>query len=193
MRYHENSFGELSKCTKSSLTHGHIYISIRGWFNIKMSFYQSRNSYYGDKTILWLSYLHNGISYTGKMTSLYGIKAMIIGKHHADPALTTVSHEMILHNVYFNIHIQLQTFYQRIEAEWCIYASVSYVIIGSDNGLLPNRHQAIIWTNAGILLTGPLWKNFSEILIKIHKFSWKKMHWKCRLQNRVYFVSAPMC
>ena len=28
--------------------------------------------------------------------------------------------------------------------------------IGSDNGLLPGRHQAIIWTNAGILLTGPL-------------------------------------
>ena len=25
-------------------------------------------------------------------------------------------------------------------------------IIGSDNGLMPGRHQAIIWTNAGILL-----------------------------------------
>ena len=24
-------------------------------------------------------------------------------------------------------------------------------IIGSDNGLLPDRHQTIIWTNAGIL------------------------------------------
>ena len=40
-------------------------------------------------------------------------------------------------------------------------------IIGSDNGLLPGRHQAIIWTNAGILLTGPLGTNFSEILIEI--------------------------
>ena len=28
-------------------------------------------------------------------------------------------------------------------------------IIGSDNGLSPGRRQAIIWTNAGILLTGP--------------------------------------
>ena len=27
--------------------------------------------------------------------------------------------------------------------------------IGSDNGLLPGLHQAIIWTNAGILLIGP--------------------------------------
>ena len=29
-------------------------------------------------------------------------------------------------------------------------------IIGPDNGLLPGRHQAIIWTNAGILSIGPL-------------------------------------
>ena len=28
-------------------------------------------------------------------------------------------------------------------------------IIGSDNGLSPDRRQAIIWTNAGILLIGP--------------------------------------
>ena len=28
--------------------------------------------------------------------------------------------------------------------------------IGSDNGLSPARRQAIIWTNAGILLIGPL-------------------------------------
>ena len=33
------------------------------------------------------------------------------------------------------------------------------------------RHQAIIWTNAGILLTGPLGTNFSEIFIEIYIFS----------------------
>ena len=38
-------------------------------------------------------------------------------------------------------------------------------IIGSDNGLSPSRRQAIIWTNAGISLIGPLGTNFSEILI----------------------------
>ena len=43
-----------------------------------------------------------------------------------------------------------------IEAEWRIYASVNYAIIGSDNGLSPGRRQAIIWTNAGILLIGSL-------------------------------------
>ena len=34
--------------------------------------------------------------------------------------------------------------------------------IGSDNGLSPSRHQAIIWINAGILLIGPIGTNFSE-------------------------------
>ena len=51
-------------------------------------------------------------------------------------------------------------------------------IIGSDNGLSPQRRPAIIWTNAGILLIGPLGTNFSEILIKIYTFSFKKMHLK---------------
>ena len=46
------------------------------WFNIKMSSYQYRKSYCGDKTILRPSHLHNGISYTGKTTSLYWIRAL---------------------------------------------------------------------------------------------------------------------
>ena len=52
------------------------------------------------------------------------------------------------------------------------------IIIGSDNGLSPGRRQAIIWTTAGILLIGPLGTNFSEILIEIHTFSFKKMRFK---------------
>ena len=52
------------------------------------------------------------------------------------------------------------------------------IIIGLDNGLSPGRRQAIIWTNAGILLIGPSGTNFSEILIKILTFSFKKMHLK---------------
>ena len=51
-------------------------------------------------------------------------------------------------------------------------------IIGSDNGLSPGRRQAIIGTNDGILLIGPLETNFSEIFIEIHTFSFKKMHLK---------------
>ena len=41
------------------------------WFNIKMPSYQYRKSHCGDKTVVRSSYLHNGISYTGKTTSLY--------------------------------------------------------------------------------------------------------------------------
>ena len=48
-----------------------------GWFNIKMPSYQYRKSHCGDETILRPSYLHNGISYTGNMTSLYWIRALI--------------------------------------------------------------------------------------------------------------------
>ena len=50
--------------------------------------------------------------------------------------------------------------------------------IGSDNGLSPGRRQAIIWTIDGILLIGPLGTNFSEILIGIQTFSFKKLHLK---------------
>ena len=48
-------------------------------------------------------------------------------------------------------------------------------IIGSDNGLVP--------TSAGILLIRTLETNFSEILGKIHSFSFKKMHLKMSSAN----------
>ena len=73
--------------------------------------------------------------------------------------------------------------------------------VGSDNGLSPGRRQAIIWTNAGILLIGPLGTNFSENLIEIHIFSCKKMHLKmssgkwrpfCLGLNVLMFVSTPI-
>ena len=53
---------------------------------------------------------------------------------------------------------------------WCrIYASVSRVNIGWDNGLSPIQRQAIISTNAGLLSMGPPGTNVSEILIEIQK------------------------
>ena len=51
-------------------------------------------------------------------------------------------------------------------------------IIGSDTGLSPDRRQAIIWINAGLLLIGYWGTNFSEILIGILTFSFKKMRLK---------------
>ena len=61
-------------------------------------------------------------------------------------------------------------------------------IIISDNGLSPYRCQAIIWTNAGILLIVPLGTNFSEILIEIPAFSFKKMRLKVSSAKR-----RPVC
>ena len=61
-------------------------------------------------------------------------------------------------------------------------------IIGSDNGLSPDRSNAIIWTNAGLLLIGPFLTNFSEILIEILTFSFKKMRLKVSSANR-----RPFC
>ena len=58
-----------------------------------------------------------------------------------------------------------------------IYVS-NLTIIASDNGLSPGRRQAIIWTSAGILLLGPSGTNFSEILVEIITFSFKKMRLK---------------
>ena len=51
-------------------------------------------------------------------------------------------------------------------------------IICSDNGLSPGRRQAIIWTNAGILLIRTLGTNVNEILGEIHSVSFSKMRLK---------------
>ena len=61
-------------------------------------------------------------------------------------------------------------------------------IICSDNSLSPDRRLAIIWTNAGLLLIGPLGTNFSEILIKILTFSFNKMRLKVS-----YVKRRPFC
>ena len=59
---------------------------------------------------------------------------------------------------------------------------------GSDNGLSPGRRQAIIWTNAGILLIRTLGTNVGEVLNEIHTFSFKKMHLKMSSEK-----SRPFC
>ena len=66
-------------------------------------------------------------------------------------------------------------------------------IIGWDNGLSANQRQAIIWTNAGILLIGTLRTNFNEILIEFIHFHERISIWKCHLENGVHFVSASIC
>ena len=72
-----------------------------------------------------------------------------------------------------------QNYYELIEAKWPIYASISK---------LANHYfiMACLWFCAkplpepvvGLLSIGPLGTNFSKFLIKIQRFSIKKMHLK---------------
>ena len=99
---------------------------------------------------------------------------------------------------YVNIHVNLLKIIPVLEMAWhqkgdqvlwhiqisinSLRPSDAYIlnltILGSDKGLSPGRRQAIIWTNAGILLIRTLGTNFSEILFEIHSFSFSKMHLK---------------
>ena len=66
-------------------------------------------------------------------------------------------------------------------------------IIGSDNGLSPNRRKAISWTNGGILLIRSLETNFSAILSEIYIF----FNQENSLENVVWkmasILSRPQC
>ena len=66
-------------------------------------------------------------------------------------------------------------------------------IIGSNNGLSPGRRQAIIWTNAGILLIRTSGTNFRWNQVKSIHFRSRKCIWKCHLWNGDNFVLASVC
>ena len=66
-------------------------------------------------------------------------------------------------------------------------------LIGSDNGLAPGRHQAIIWTNAILLLTGPLEQTPMKFQSKFIHFQSRKCILKCRLEHDGHVVSASIC
>ena len=87
--------------------------------------------------------------------------------------------------IYIYIHIFIPGLVLTLTSAWLTHwGQVTHKCVGrlttidSDNGLSPGRRQAIIWTNAGILVIGHLGTNFSEILIEIHTFSFKKIDLK---------------
>ena len=66
-------------------------------------------------------------------------------------------------------------------------------IIGLDNGFSLGWCQAIIWTNAGILLIQTLRKNFGETFIEIHISSFKHMNLKISsLHFDLYFIEISV-
>ena len=87
---------------------------------------------------------------------------------------------LYLHLAYVGYHLIMCVVLMTL-THWSrvVYKYVSIAtIIGLDNGLSYGWRQAIMWTNAGILLNGTLRTNLSEISIKIYAFSFKKMHLK---------------
>ena len=73
------------------------------WFNIKVSSHQYRKSHCGDKPFSIPCHLHNGNSYTGKMTSLYWIRALV----------KTVSMKSI----------------HSLSQEWCLWLTVPHRVV----------------------------------------------------------------
>ena len=72
-------------------------------------------------------------------------------------------------NISRDEHVHILTHWGRV-TNICVS---NLTINGSDNGLSLSQCQAIIWTNVGILLIGPLGKNFS--LGELLTFSFEKM------------------
>ena len=66
-------------------------------------------------------------------------------------------------------------------------------ITGSDNGLSPGRRQAIIWTNAGILLIWTFGTNFNEILIENQIFLIQENALENVVCEMASILSRPQC
>ena len=80
-----------------------------------------------------------------------------------------------------------------VDAEWRIYASVNYAIIGSDNGLSPVRPQPMISTNDGLLSIKRKETYCNELLIEIQKLLLKKMHLEMSSAKMAAILSRPQC
>ena len=76
--------------------------------------------------------------------------------HYIDSPIKLIS---LPHLFIYLLSISLLTYWGRV-MHICVG---NLTIIASDNGLSPNRRQAITWTNSGILLIGSLGTNFSEL------------------------------
>ena len=141
--------------------------------------------------MLWLVHKFVGfVTIQHEDTVLSGIKPLPIEEVRSqDHLITTILTLVIAHCYTQHGVLSYSTHWGWVTNIWVNkLASIVW-----DNGLPPGRRQAIILNNAGILLIGPLGTNFSEILIGIHTFSFKKMHLKMSSAKWRPFVSASMC
>ena len=101
---------------------------------MKKTSYQCRKSHCGDKTILRPSHLHNYISYTGKMTSLYWIRALIKIKHVISDLISRLD---ILSQGFLHEHIILSIKYV---SPWMMYdTDIAFCV------LYQYQHSLLLW------------------------------------------------
>ena len=123
-----------------------------------MTSYQYRKSHCGDKTILRPSYLHNGISYTGKMISLYWIGAQVpcvlpsagAAVDHNRAAQGRTFFALIMLTPYGDINFKQKNWPRKCLAAWW--------------------HQAIIWTSVDLLsevFHGVHLRTISQVLMNL--------------------------
>ena len=117
----------------------------------------------------------------------YNIARIWVGSFHMPPELSK-SVEWLQRYWFADIYADI--YHWRRVMHICV---VNLIIVGSDNGFSPGQHQAIMKTNAGILLIWPFGTNFSKYLFKVLTISLKKMLWKGHLWNDIHFVSASTC
>ena len=129
-----------------------------------------------DKTVSQPSYLYYGNPYTWNDGVYIGTKPRILWWIRGPDIniYKALSHLQLVCNLAKKTVIYVLTHWGQV-THICVG---NLTIIGSDDGLSPGRRQAIIWTNAGISLIGPIGTNFSEILAEIITFSFKKMYLK---------------
>ena len=114
--------------------------------------------------------LPDGITWTNvDLSSLRSsdVNLMAISFEISQPSVTKISLKIIFLRVYWNFPGTNELTHWGRVTHICVS---KLAIIDSD--------KAIIWTNAGILLIGPLGTKLNEISIEIHIFSFKKIHLK---------------
>ena len=101
------------ECFLPFLATCHDFFSPGPWFNIMVTSYQYRNSHCGDKMIFWPSYLHNRISHTGKITSLYWNGFLTMSFKMADEISTSLVAVWVLYLYVLNLSegADILTFY----------------------------------------------------------------------------------
>ena len=117
-----------------------------------------RKSHCGDKTILWPFYLHNGISCTGKMPSLYWIRSLVINtKNEHIP-------QAPMNNSFPNIHLHLEpTVYPKKYAHG--FVVLCFVVVMQS--FIMNSHEVFIHIHQGCFAgTG--------VIVRLPQCQWSK-------------------